>query len=567
MWVTFNGEIYNYQALRRRLENSGYHFRTHSDTEVLVHHFEASGIRGLDELDGMFAFALWDRDRMELTLARDRAGIKPLYYAPLPDGGVIFSSELSALLAHPKVPRTLNRHSLACYFLTDYFHPPHTVLDGVYKLPPGHYVQWSKGQLTNPMPFWDFKQAQPIAVSDKPDLLAQELWDRLGRAVKKQLVSDVPVGVFLSGGIDSSIVAHLAAAHAHDPIQTFSISFELGEFDESRYSREMAKRLGSRHTEGVLRESLLPQTIEGALDCLDEPMADPSIIPTYFLSGLASKHVKVVLSGDGGDEVFGGYPTYVAHVAARWYRRIPKSLRGLLFESWVRRLPVSQGYMRLSWKLKRFILRWDDETWLRHLRWMSNTDFADISKLGLNFEISDWVKNNFPREMGKDTINSILLLDFLSYLPGSVLTKVDRSSMAHGLEVRPVLLDNDLLEWTFPLADSLKVRNLTTKYLLKKAALPHLPKDIVLRRKKGFAIPLVTWLKGPLRPWLEEAITSPILWEQTGLNRSTFENWKHNHQSGAEDRARPLWALIVLDQWLKRKLKSNTALSEKSLAA
>jgi len=391
---------------------------------------------------------------------------------------------------------------------------------------------------------------------------------KLEHAVESQMISDVPIGVFLSGGIDSSVVAALAQRHARGRLQTFSIAFEDPAFDESAYARQVATHIGSAHVERTLREADLLTTLDAALDCLDEPMADPSILPTYLLSSLAAEHVKVVLGGDGGDELWAGYPTYKAHRYAATYARLPRFCRAGVIEPLVARLPVRHGYQNLQWKAKRFALRWDDDPLRRHARWMSNTDLPDLRALltcndaappqfardGAGVTEISTNGNGHARRRGGDVLDRILALDFTGYLPGSVLAKVDRASMAHGLEVRPPMLANDLIDFAFSLPAALKLRGGVTKAPLKAAAAGLLSAGVIHRRKKGFAIPLARWLTGPLRPRVESVLTPDgPLWATGLLDRHTAAAWWDQHIHRAADRSKPLWALLVLDHWLRRR--------------
>jgi asparagine synthase (glutamine-hydrolysing) len=553
--ITFNGEIYDFSRLRAGLEARGHRFATRSDTEVIVHHWEERGPKGLSELNGMFAFAIWDQKDGSLTLARDRVGIKPLFYAPLADGGLAFASELTALLELAETPRRLDRESLGSYFFVDYVPPVRSLVSGVRKLEPGTWLRWKDGKLEEPARFWRLgdARAKPLAGGDSAHL-ARELEERAAEAVRRQLVADVPVGIFLSGGIDSSSVAALAQRQLRQPVRTFSIAFEDPAFDESSYARQVARHLRSDHTEETLSEAILLDTVDAALGSLDEPVADPSIVPTYLLSRLAARHVKVALGGDGGDELWAGYPTYRAHVFARLYGAVPESLREGVIAPLVSRLPVADRYQSFEWKAKRFTGRWASEPSRRHLRWMSNTDLPDLANL-----VPALAGN--PPPLGtaplfeSDVINSMLALDFRTYLPGSVLAKVDRASMAHGLEVRPPLLDNELVDWAFSLPSRVKLHGTTGKYLLKKAVRGLLPAEVVDRPKKGFAIPLASWLRGPLAPLVEAALRDSPLWAsgEPPLGRECLDAWWTEHRERRRDRSRGLWALVVLDRWMKRE--------------
>jgi len=546
--VTFNGEIYNYKSLRTGLERDGLRFASHSDTEAILNQHARHGTGGLLALNGMFAFALWDEPAGSLTLARDRAGIKPLYYAPLFGGGLAFSSELISLLQHPGVGRAIDAAGLTSLFFRDYAAAPTTLMKGVFKLEPGHFLVWRDGRASVPTPFWTLS-SEP----SREEASVEKLRAMLDDAVQSQLMSDVPLGVFLSGGIDSSLVAALAQRHMTEPLSTFSIGFEDAEFDESNYARIVATHIGSRHFERKLSEQDLLDALDPALDALDEPIADPSIVPTYVVSRLASEHVKVALGGDGGDELWGGYPTCRAHRAASKYAAVPAFVRNAFLSPLVDALPVRHGYQKLEWKLKRFVLRWRDDALERHQNWMSNVPADALS------EILNEVGSPFramPEIMrggrGPDLINEILAYDFSTYMSGSVLTKVDRASMAHGLEVRPPLLDNGLIDYAFSLPSSVKLKGKTSKWLLKQAAEPFLPPEIIHRPKRGFAIPLARWIVGPLRPRLEKIMAASPAWDLKLLKREVFTTWLKEHVERRADHSKPLWALLVLDHWLRR---------------
>ena len=551
--LTYNGEVYNFRALRTPLEQQGHHFRTRSDTETIIHHYEQHGAGGVAALEGMFAFAIWDGTAERLLLARDRCGIKPLYYAELPSGGLVFASELTALLAHGGVDRALGAEGLASYFFSDYVHPPHTLVGAVKKLPPGHTLVWERGRLETPRPFWQVPVAGP-APAESGEQLARRLWEGIERSVEAQLVSDVPVGIFLSGGIDSSLVAAAAVQRAGTRMKAFSIGFEDGTFDETSYARMVAKQLGVEHVTETLSETNLLDVVDDALDMLDEPLADPSFIPTFLLSRLAARHVKVVIGGDGGDELWGGYPTYRAHRLAAIYAALPGWFRRGVVEPAVARLPIDDRYQSLEWKLRRFVGRWDDERTVRHLRWMSS---VDLPELGAAVPAARGLQPatlgaRLPPKVDDDWLNQILALDFTTYMSGSVLTKVDRAAMAHGLEVRPPLLDDGLVDFAFSLPSRTKLPGRQSKYLLKRAARGQIPDAVIDRPKKGFGIPLAAWLRGPLCGRLEAVIAESPLWELGLVDRAVFAGWQAEHRERKRDRSRPLWALYVLDRWMRK---------------
>ncbi len=556
--LTYNGEVYNFRSLRRDLEARGSSFSTRSDTEVVLRQYEAHGVGGVEALDGMFAFAIWDARRRRLVLARDRVGIKPLYYAPLPAGGVAFASELSALLL-ALAPAALSVDALVSYFFSDYVHAPGAIVHGVRKLPPGHTLVWEDGRLGEPRAYWRVPVSGPPPRATDEDL-ARELWQRVGDAVERQLVADVPVGVFLSGGVDSSSVAAQATRHAAGRMKAFAIGFEDETYDESAYARQVAERFGLEYVEERLSEHNLLDVVDAAVDQLDEPLADPSLVPTYLLCRLAARHVKVVLGGDGGDDVWAGYPTYRAYRYARAFKWLPAAVRGGGLGRLVGRLPLDDAYQSLEWKLRRFTERWDDDPVRRHLRWMSCLDLADLQQAipsGDAAHPATWLEAARVPEKG-DALARILSLDFVTYLPGSILTKVDRASMAHGLEVRPPLLDGSLVDWAFALPISYKLRHGCTKFLLKRAATGTLPAAIVGRPKKGFGIPLARWMRGPLAGRMHDILARSAVWDLGIVDRSTFARYHREHASRQVDRSKPLWALYVLDRWLDRHRRHVT---------
>jgi asparagine synthase (glutamine-hydrolysing) len=548
--ITYNGELYNFRELRADLEKRGVSFRTRSDTEVLLLHIASRGTEGLADLDGMFGFAAWDPKRRTLLLARDRVGIKPLYYAPLPDGGVAFASELASLLQHRAIRRVLSPEGLRSYFFSDYAHPPTTLVRGVFKVPAGCFVEWRDGNLSEARAYWRLGSPEQLVRGRVSDL-AEELWARFGRSVERQLVADVPVGVFLSGGLDSSCVATLAAQRYGRRLMTFNIASSDPRFDESAHARAVARAIGSEHVEETLGEDNLLEVVDVALGRLDEPLADPSYLPTFVLARLAAAHVKVVLGGDGGDELFAGYPTYRAHKYAQIWRHVP--LRDGPLHRLVAGLKDRDGYQTLEWKAKRFLLRWDDDDRRRHFRWLSTLDLPDLQRamVGSNGAIPATLAED-PRTT-TDWLNDMLALDLRAYLPGSVLTKVDRASMAHGLEVRPPLLDNEMVEWAFSLPSSLKLRHGRSKFLLKSAAEGRLPRGIVHRPKRGLAVPLRAWLRGPLKHRTERALEPSPLWSSGLLDRKVFAEWAAMHAARMGDHSKALWALIVLDGWVRRE--------------
>ena len=486
-------------------------------------------------------------------LARDRCGIKPLYYAELPAGGLVFASELTAVLAHGGVDRALGAEGLASYFFSDYVHPPYTITRAVKKLPPGHTLVWERGQLQTPRPFWQVPTAG-ASPAENDAALGERLWQGIERAVEAQLIADVPVGIFLSGGIDSSTVAAAAARRAGQRMTAFSIGFEDATFDESRYARMVAEKLGVEHVTETLREENLLDVVDLALDKLDEPLADPSYLPTFLLSRLAARHVKVVIGGDGGDELWGGYPTYRAHKLAAIWAAIPAlgaerggraagpqaADRRSLPEPRVEAAPVHRALGRRSRRAPPALDVQRRPAGARR-RGAGRARAAPGHALARACPGGD-----------DDWLNQILALDFTTYMSGSVLTKVDRASMAHGLEVRPPLLDDALVDFAFSLPGKRKLPGKQSKYLLKRAVRGQIPDEVIDRPKKGFGIPLAAWLRGPLAARLDAVVAESPLWELGLCDQKVFAAWHAEHRERKRDRSKPLWALYVLDRWLRR---------------
>lgn len=549
--VTFNGEIVNWRDLAARLGDERGPSPTATDTEVLVRQLALHGAAGIAELDGMFAFAAWDTRSRRLLLARDRAGIKPLYYAPLADGGVAFASELSALLRHPGIGRRLDHDALADYFFADYAAPPRSLVDGVRKLAPGCFVAWDDGRLSEERAFWRPPPAQSWREDASSDALASELWERLVGAVARYQSADVPIGFFVSGGIDSALVARAARVPPGERLRTFSLAFSDPSYDESGYSRMMAEALRSDHTEVRLEPEALLESVPRIADSLDEPLADPSYIATYLLCEAAARSVKVALGGDGGDELWGGYQSYLAHRLARPWRAVPRALRGLAAR-WVDRLPVGSGYQQLDFKLRRFVLRWDDDARRRHLRWMGNVDLPELRRLLPRLDREPPVlATEIPLDP-RDPLQDCLSLDLATYLPNAVLTKVDRASMAHGLEVRPPYLANDLVDWARRLPTRYKVRGLETKWLLKRAARGRIPRPIIERSKHGFGAPIAALARGPFAASLQSILADSPLWVGERIARPVVREWLDSHRAGRADHGHALWSIFVLDRWLRR---------------
>ncbi len=554
VWIVFNGEIYNYQELRQRLLGRGHHFTTNSDTETIVHLYEEYGVECLQYLEGMFAFALWDSERKRLFVARDRMGEKPLHWGIF-NGQFIFSSELKGILTHPDAAKEVDLVSLQKYLALEYVPAPHSMFKGISKLLPAHYMLVEKGTVKI-RSYWsaDIMRANIGEAEAKEKLVTL-----LDQSTKLRLISDVPLGIFLSGGLDSSSITALAARHMKKAPQTFSIGFSDSSFDESDHAKAVATRLGCDHHVARFSAEMAYQTLEELWEVLDEPMADASIVPTYFLSKMAKNEVTVALSGEGGDELFGGYPTYQAHRLANVWRFLPKPLRLGVLEPAIRSLPVSHNNLSADYKAKRFIAAASEEPILRHFRWMGAISPDEQQNLMLPHVLADGDGASVYPYLGgndgiaeHDVISRIMHLDLTTYLPDDLLVKSDRASMAASLEVRLPFLAFPLVEFALSLPASYKVRGLTTKYLLKKAMEPYLPSKIVNRPKKGFGIPVAKWLRQEFKPMVDELLSESYLQQQGIFKKEPMMMLLKEHESGQIDRRKELWTILMFQRWWKK---------------
>ncbi|HEX2096283.1 MAG TPA: asparagine synthase (glutamine-hydrolyzing) [Solirubrobacterales bacterium] len=547
--VVHNGEIYNYRELRAELERRGHSFRTHSDTEVLVHLYEEHGDDFLERLRGMFAIALWDSQQRRLLLARDRFGIKPLYYRAA-DGELSFASELKALLEQPGFSREIDPKAVAAYLAFNSIPAPLTVFAEARKLRPGTLLSWHDGELAERR----YARPRPVAAErarrGPAGVLADELRETLRDSVRAHLVADVPVGVLLSGGVDSAGLAALAAGEEGAGVKTFSVGFEEASFDELDRARLVARRYGTDHHEIVLRPNaveLLPKLVEA----FDEPFGDSSALPTYLVSELAAQHVKVALSGEGGDELFGGYYTYVAdQLASRVGRFAP------LATPLVEALPSSDAKVSFDYKAKRFVRAARLPPLERHHAWKEIFSAERRTAL-LGEQDGGWDPVDVYRERYAETASAEPLarlqdVDLGIYLVDDLLVKTDRASMAHSLELRVPFLDNDVAEFALSLATPLKVRALAKKRLLRRALAPLIPREVLRGPKQGFSIPVAAWLRGPLEGYARDLLSPANLDRQGCFDAATVNGLLDSHCSGREDLSRQLWGLMAFTLWFDR---------------
>jgi asparagine synthase (glutamine-hydrolysing) len=542
-----NGEIYNYEELRRELARQGHSYRTHGDTEVIAHLYEQHGLAFAALLRGMFAVAIWDARKRRLVLARDRFGIKPLYYREA-GGELQFASELRAL------PRgEIDRDALEAFLAFNSIPAPLTIFRDCRKLPPGHLAVWEDGALrlerfARPAP----ASAADVRTEDEAELV-EELRARLRDSVRAHLVSDVPVGVFLSGGVDSSVLAALAAQELGVPLKTFSIGFEERSFDELGDARKVAQRYGTDHHELVLRPD--PELLLPALaDAFDEPFADSSALPTYLVSQLAAREVKVCLSGEGGDELFGGYYTYAADLLAPRIGPLARLARPL-----VERLPSSSRRASFDYKAKRFVRGAHLPPLERHHAWkeiFSPELRAELTGSASAFDPVDVYRARYAETAGAEELARLQDVDLGIYLVDDLLVKTDRASMAHSLEARVPFLDTTVASLALALPTRSKLRGFQKKLLLRKAAEPLLPKEIVHGRKRGFSIPAAAWLRGDLEPFARDVLSPERLGRQGFFSAEVAARLLDEHVARAEDRSRQLWGLLSFTLWYERHVES-----------
>jgi len=552
--IAFNGEIYNHQEIRRELQAAGHRFRTHCDTETVLHAFLEWDTACFAKMRGMFAAALWTESRQRLVLVRDRLGIKPLYYYRHGDD-VFFGSELKAILEHPEVPRQLDREALDSYLAVNYVPGPHTLIEGIRKVRPGHFLEWRNGKLWIE-PWW-----QPAA-SENPgekkrwsmDSAKEELDRLLQESVREHLVSDVPLGVWASGGLDSSTILHYAAQQSSARLKTFSVSFAGRSFDESRYFREIARIYGTEHYEFDLNPDVeLRSAIEDFAYYSDEPGADAGALPVWYLSRMSRRHVTVALSGEGADELFGGYLTYVADQWVRPFRVVPGGLRRLMRGALDRYLPVSDEKIGFEYKLK----RWIEGSWLHpdeaHFFWNGTFSNQQRNRIlpGSNGNGLRKLVDGLEIKPG-GVLDRYLQVDQNYYLPDDILYKTDRMSMAHSLEVRPPFLDHRIVEFAAGLPESLKIRGMKQKRLLKELMRGKLPECVLNRKKTGFDIPTHDWFRGTLRGLLMDTLTPEAIAATGIFDARAIQALIRDHMERRTNAGYHLWGLLTLFLWMRR---------------
>jgi asparagine synthase (glutamine-hydrolysing) len=548
--IVFNGEVYNHVEVRAELEKKGHKFRSNSDTETVLRAFVEWDTESFSRLRGMFAFAIWTESTGRLVVARDRMGIKPLYFTQYRED-VFFGSELKTILIHPEIERRLSLDGLDCYLSLNYVPCPWTLVEGIHKLAPGTWLEWCDGELSHHT-YWRLPAGSPRRVS--LDSACEELDFLLQQSVREHLLSDVPLGLWLSGGIDSSTILHYASAASSSRLKTFSISFRGRSFDESAYIRCAAQQYNSEHEELDLNaDSDLESAIEQFAYYSDEPCADAGALPVWFLSKLSKTKTTVALSGEGADELFGGYLTYRADRLASLVRRLPAGALRLALRA-VSHWPVSDDKIGLEYKVKRFLEGSLLPAERAHVHW--NGTFSDCEKRGLRTSESAALELVLAglREMvrGSDSLESYLWFDQKYYLPDDILTKVDRMSMAHSMEVRPPFLDHRIVEFAATLPANLKVRGGRQKVILKELMKDKLPPMILRRKKVGFDIPAHDWLRGPLRPMLLDSLEHGIAANPEVFKREAIETYLRRHLDREINVGYHLWGLMILFLWMKK---------------
>ncbi|MFO6424966.1 XrtA/PEP-CTERM system amidotransferase [Motilimonas sp. KMU-193] len=582
--IVFNGEIYNHQLLRQELIELGHHFNTTCDTEVILQGWLAWGPKVVNRLRGMFAFAIWDQAQQQVFLARDRLGIKPLYYAMLPHGELLFGSELKALQVHPQLPNELNPQAISDYFSLGYIPEPKTIFDQVYKLRPGHTLTLNQGttSLPNSECYWDVSFAPSAASapeSSEPaeplaQPLAQQLAQRLRDAVDIHLEAEVPLGAFLSGGVDSSAVVAMMAQLQSEPVNTCAIGFDVADFNETEFAEMVAKRYQTNHRVATVASDDFA-LIDKLAYFYDEPFADSSAMPTYRVCELAKQQVTVALSGDGGDELFAGYRRYQWHLREERIRRlVPEVARKPVFSL------LAKAYPKADWAPKflrakttfQAIARDTVEGYFHNFSIFSEAQKSELFSEQLKAQLGDYrsisvFNEHYANFDGADSLSLVQYLDLKTYLPGDILTKVDRVSMAHALEVRVPILDHELVEWSAKLPAATKLAKGVSKAILKQALEPHLPQDVLYRRKMGFAVPLCRWFRGPLKDKLHHALSSGCIAQSQLFNLDYIKQLLEQHSSGLRDHSAALWALLMFEAFLAKQQAASVTQSDSAVAS
>ncbi len=557
-WIVFNGEIYNYQELRDDLDSRGHRFYTNSDTEVIVHLYDLYGADCVQHLRGMFAFAIWDTADRSLFLARDRVGKKPLLYSLQPGGDIVFGSEFSALLMHPSIGREPDPAAINAYLSFSCVPAPLTAFRQIRKLEPGHWLRWKAGDI-NIERYWLPDPSKKIKISEHEAV--EETTRLVHEATKLRMISEVPLGAFLSGGVDSSIVTALMARESSKPVKTFSIGFEEQDFSELKYAKRVAEHIGAEYHEFIVKPDaadILPTLV----DHYGEPYADSSALPTYYVSRETRKFVTVALNGDGGDESFAGYERYAAMVLAERLSRFPGDLVRGAAGVLLRAVPTSDVRRSRVRDAKRFLAAASLPTAERYFRWNSafyrdgKTELLteDFQRSVNGSDPSSFIEQRFAAARGLGVLDATMLADQLTYLPNDLLVKVDIAAMANSLEARSPFLDHRVIEFAASLPEHLKMKRMQPKSLLKQVAAKLVPRDVVYRRKMGFGVPIGKWFRGELNALLRDTLLSDRSLKRGIVRPEQLRRYVEEHSAGTADHAAQLWVLLMLEMWFRRSI-------------
>lgn len=560
-WIVFNGEIYNYQELREDLEQRGHKFYTNSDTEAVVHLYDEYGPECLHFLRGMFAIAIWDEQAKELFLARDRVGKKPVLYSHQSNGDLVFASEFAAILEHPSVEREVDPEAIDAYLSYLCVPAPLTAFKSIKKLEPGHWLKWRAGEIHTER-YWRPDFSKKIKISEEEAI--EETTRILRESTRLRMISEVPLGAFLSGGVDSSTVVALMAQESSQPVKTFSIGFEEQDFSELKYARRVAEHVGAEYNEFIVHPNAL-EVLPTLVEHYGEPYADSSAVPTFYVSRETRKHVTVALNGDGGDESFAGYERYAAMKVAERYRKIPSTFRKAAFELPISLLPTSEIRRSRVRDAKRFLQGANLGRVDRYFRWMSTfTAQAKESLYTQEFAhslpaneaigvISKWLES----ANGAGPVDVSMMVDQMTYLPNDLLVKVDIASMANSLEARSPFLDHNLIEFAATLPESLKMRGFGTKTLLKKVAARLVPREVIYRKKMGFGVPVGKWFRGEMKDFLADILLSERSLTRGVVKPEALHKYVREHTSSERDHSYQLWTLLMLELWYRRFIDKN----------
>ena len=555
IWIIYNGEIYNFKDIRQELQQRGHCFHSNTDTEVIVHAYEEWGYECLSHFNGMFAFALWDAKRKKLWLARDRLGVKPLFYCHEPNF-FLFGSEIKALLEYPQVNRQVDYQALAYFLGLNYTPAPCTLFKSIRQLMPGNYAVVDENNKMTITEYWDVKYQENLPHRSENELIEQ-FNSLLEDSVRIRLVSDVPFGAFLSGGVDSSSVAYWMAHNLNEPLKTFTIGFDEESFDELPFAREVATSINSDHHEKIVQAdaaAILPKLVWHA----EEPTADSSMVAVYYLSQMTRQFVTMVQSGDGADEILAGYETYQANNLRKLYRAIPALLRTKVFQPLIKALPVSDAKVSMDAKLRRFTQGTEISNEAAHGAWRMVFNAEDREQLlapiwkhkEAHSDFLEFYREYFAKTNAKKALNRMLYVDTRFYLPNDMLVKVDRMSMAHGLESREPYLDYRLVEFAASLPPNFKLRHFhQKKYLLKASMRGKLPAEVIWRKKAGFNVPNARWIKGELKPFVMDHLSDRVIRQMGILEPTAVQKLLDDHFSGKSENSHQIWCLLTLSLW------------------